>query len=144
MENNASATKLSKADLENGNVFAPRFDANGLMPAIVTDAVTGDVLMVAYMNAEALALTLKTGLAHFWSRSRQSLWLKGETSGNTLRVVDLLTDCDQDTLVVKVTMGGDGVACHTGRRSCFYRRVTLDKASGETNGGETRLAFISE
>jgi phosphoribosyl-AMP cyclohydrolase len=144
MENNAPATELSKADLENGVAFTPRFDANGLMPAIVTDAATSEVLMVAYMNAEALALTLKTGQAHFWSRSRKSLWLKGETSGNTLRVVELLTDCDQDTLVVKVTMGGDGVACHTGRRSCFYRRVTLDEASDETIAGEPRLAFIPE
>ncbi len=144
MVNITPAKELSKADLENGLLFAPRYDANGLMPAIVTDAETGEVLMVAYMNAEALSLTLKTGQAHFWSRSRKSLWLKGETSGNTLRVVELLTDCDQDTLVVKVTIGGDGVACHTGRRSCFYRRVTLDEACDETKGDEARLTFIAE
>ncbi|MEJ2227653.1 MAG: phosphoribosyl-AMP cyclohydrolase [Alphaproteobacteria bacterium] len=144
MTDNASEPKLSKAELEGGSVFAPRFDANGLMPAIVTDAKTGDVLMVAYMNAEALNLTLKTGQAHFWSRSRKSLWLKGETSGNVLHVVELLTDCDQDTLVVKVNMGGDAVACHTGRKSCFYRRVKLSEPSDDMNGGEVSLAFIPD
>jgi phosphoribosyl-AMP cyclohydrolase len=109
--------------LEETLVFAPRFDANGLIPAIVTDAADGTVLMFAFMNAEALRLSQDTGLAHFWSRSRQSLWKKGETSGETLRIVELLTDCDQDVLQVKVTPEGQGLACHTGRRSCFYRRV---------------------
>ncbi|MFM8746605.1 MAG: phosphoribosyl-AMP cyclohydrolase [Aestuariivirga sp.] len=111
------------SDLEETLAFQPRFDANGLIPAIVTDAGDGTVLMFAFMNAEALRLSQKTGLAHFWSRSRQSLWKKGETSGETLRIVEILTDCDQDVLQVKVAPQGRGLACHTGRRSCFYRRV---------------------
>jgi len=109
--------------LEETLAFTPRFDASGLIPAIVTDARDGTVLMFAFMNAEALRLTQETGLAHFWSRSRQSLWKKGETSGETLRVIEMLTDCDQDVLQVKVAPQVRGVACHTGRRSCFYRRV---------------------
>ena len=116
--------------LEDTLDFQPRFDANGLIPAIVTDARDGTVLMFAFMNAEALRLSQETGLAHFWSRSRQALWKKGETSGETLRVVEMLTDCDQDVLQVKVEMQGRGHACHTGRRSCFYRRV---------DGGKLRM-----
>jgi phosphoribosyl-AMP cyclohydrolase len=115
--------------LEETLVFQPRFDGNGLIPAIVTDARDGTVLMFAFMNAEALRLSQETGLAHFWSRSRQALWKKGETSGETLRVVEMLTDCDQDVLQVKVEMQGLGRACHTGRRSCFYRRVDGGKLS---------------
>ena len=107
--------------------FRPRFDASGLITAIVTDADDGALLMVAHMNAEALRLTLETGLAHFWSRSRQSLWKKGETSGETLRVSEILTDCDQDALQLKVHLQGKGAACHTGRRSCFYRRLEAGK-----------------
>jgi phosphoribosyl-AMP cyclohydrolase len=110
--------------LEDGLVFQPRFDDKGLIPAIVTDAKDGAVLMLAYMNDEALRLTRETGEAHFWSRSRKSLWRKGATSGETQRVVDLRTDCDQDTILLTVSLQGKGVACHTGRRSCFYRRVT--------------------
>jgi phosphoribosyl-AMP cyclohydrolase len=115
--------------LEETLVFQPRFDGNGLIPAIVTDARDGTVLMFAFMNAEALRLSRETGLAHFWSRSRQALWKKGETSGETLRIVEMLTDCDQDVLQVKVEMQGLGRACHTGRRSCFYRRVDGGKLS---------------
>jgi phosphoribosyl-AMP cyclohydrolase len=133
-------TTPTKAELEVGATFLPRFDADGLLPAIVTEAASGDVLMVAYMNAEALSLTLKTNVAHFWSRSRKKLWLKGETSGNTLHVVEILTDCDQDTLVVKVNIGGDAVACHTGRKSCFYRRVEAD--AGTPSG--VKLTFVGE
>ena len=107
--------------------FRPRFDSSGLITAIVTDADNGALLMVAHMNAEALRLTLETGLAHFWSRSRQSLWKKGETSGETLRVSEILTDCDQDALQLKVHLQGKGAACHTGRRSCFYRRLEAGK-----------------
>jgi phosphoribosyl-AMP cyclohydrolase len=109
--------------LEETLAFQPRFDAQGLIPAIVTDARDGTVLMFAYMNAESLRLTQETGLAHFWSRSRQALWKKGETSGEILKVAEILTDCDQDVLQVKVEPQGTGVSCHTGRRSCFYRRV---------------------
>jgi phosphoribosyl-AMP cyclohydrolase len=109
--------------LEDGLDFQPRFDDNGLIPAIVTDARDGTVLMLAYMNEEALRLTRQTGEAHFWSRSRQSLWRKGATSGETQRVVDMRTDCDQDTILLTVALQGKGVACHTGKRSCFYRRL---------------------
>ncbi len=116
---------LSKRELEEGRVFAPRYDGAGLIGAIVTDAAGGGVLMFAYMNAEALRLTLETGEAHFWSRSRQALWRKGETSGNRLLVEEVRTDCDQDVLWVSVKLSGEA-ACHTGRRSCFYRRVTPD------------------
>jgi phosphoribosyl-AMP cyclohydrolase len=109
---------------EETNVFAPIFNAEGLIPAIVTDASGGDVLMFAFMNREALRLTIDTGEAHFWSRSRGSLWRKGETSGDNQRVVEILTDCDQDTILLRVEPRGSGNACHTGRKSCFYRRVT--------------------
>lgn len=112
------------ADIEEGVAFAPKFDANGLIPAIVTDAHSGDVLMVAWMNAEALAATLKDGLATFFSRSRGKLWRKGETSGETLKVVEARTDCDQDVIWLKVEPQGRGAACHTGRKSCFYRIIT--------------------
>jgi phosphoribosyl-AMP cyclohydrolase len=101
------------------------FDKDGLLPAIVTDAAGGEVLMFAWMNLEALEATLQTGYAHFWSRSRARQWLKGEESGNRLRIVEALTDCDQDVLVLRVAVEGDGVACHTGARSCFYRRLQL-------------------
>lgn len=113
----------TKAALEEGTAFTPRFDASGLLTAVVTDQADGMLLMVAHMNAEALELTLSTRIAHFWSRSRGSLWKKGETSGNVLTVTEISTDCDQDTVWLKVRVEGDGVACHTGRRSCFYRIV---------------------
>jgi phosphoribosyl-AMP cyclohydrolase len=119
-----------KSELDEAAIFTPRFDEHGLMPAIVVDAAGGDVLMVAYMNAESLALTISTGEAHFWSRSRGEIWRKGATSGNVLRVVELRTDCDQDTLLLRAELTGEGVACHTGRRSCFYRAVTAPDADG--------------
>jgi phosphoribosyl-AMP cyclohydrolase len=118
----------------------PRFDANGLMGAIVAEVASGEVLMFAFMNEEALARTLETGEAHFWSRSRQSLWRKGETSGNVLRVVEMRTDCDQDCLLIRVTIAGDGAACHTGRKSCFYRRIEMP----ETRGAASSLRFIDD
>jgi phosphoribosyl-AMP cyclohydrolase len=105
--------------------FEPKFDADGLIPAIVTDAASGEVLMFAWMNADALAATLETRVAHFWSRSRGKLWKKGEDSGNTLAVTEARVDCDQDILWLKVTVAGAGVACHTGARSCFYRALSL-------------------
>lgn len=113
----------SKDELENGTEFMPRFDEKGLISTIVVEASSGQVLMFAFMNAEALALTIETGEAHFWSRSRNSLWRKGETSGNVLRIVEMRTDCDQDVVLLSVAMSGDGVACHTGQKSCFYRRI---------------------
>jgi phosphoribosyl-AMP cyclohydrolase len=111
-------------------VFQPKFDADGLLPAIVTDAGSGEVLMFAWMNAEALRLTLATHIAHFWSRSRRRLWKKGEESGNLMRVSELRTDCDQDALWLQVTVTGKGVACHTGERSCFYRLLPLEAEPG--------------
>jgi phosphoribosyl-AMP cyclohydrolase len=112
-----------KAALEEGAAFAPRFDAAGLVTAVVTDADDGTLLMVAHMNAEALSFTLDTGIAHYWSRSRGQLWKKGETSGNVQHVVEIRTDCDQDAVWLKVRVAGDNATCHTGRRSCFYRTV---------------------
>ena len=111
---------------EEGLDFLPRFDSDGLLTCVTLDDRDGTVLMVAHMNAEALNLTLETGVAHYWSRSRVRLWRKGDTSGQTQHVVEVRTDCDQDALVMRVVPGGDGGACHTGRRSCFYRIVTRD------------------
>jgi phosphoribosyl-AMP cyclohydrolase len=110
-----------KAALEHGAAITPRFDANGLIACVATHAVTGEVLMLAWMNAEALRLTLETGQAHYFSRSRQALWKKGETSGHIQTVRELSIDCDQDAVWIKVEPLGDGGACHTGARSCFYR-----------------------
>jgi phosphoribosyl-AMP cyclohydrolase len=117
------------AEVEQGLTFQPHFDADGLIPAIVTDAASGEVLMFAFMNAEALALTLETRIAHFWSRSRRKLWKKGEESGNLLQVAEARTDCDQDVVWLRVTVAGAGVACHTGERSCFYRSLPLGEAA---------------
>ena len=124
-EPNPFASRGSKHEVEEGAAFAPCFDAEGLIVCITTEAETGDVLMVAYMNAEALALTMKTGIAHYWSRSRHTLWRKGDTSGQAQTIVEMRTDCDQDAILLKVKVGGDGGACHTGRHSCFYRRIEV-------------------
>jgi phosphoribosyl-AMP cyclohydrolase len=136
----AAHDATSKDELENGVRFAPRFDASGLMAAIVTDAASGEVLMLAFMNGDALARTLATGEAHFWSRSRHALWRKGETSGNVLRVVEMRTDCDQDCVLLRVEIGGDKAACHTGRGSCFYRRIETD----QPGASPARLSFIAD
>jgi phosphoribosyl-AMP cyclohydrolase len=106
---------------ETGDRLDPKFDEKGLITAIVTDRATGDLLMVAHMNRKALDLTIETGIAHFWSRSRQALWKKGETSGNVLSVTEMRIDCDQDALWLIADPAGP--ACHTGERSCFYRRL---------------------
>ena len=119
----AFAARGTPADVETGLAFQPKFDAAGLIPAIVTARGSGGVLMFAHMNAEALRLTLATGEAHFWSRSRNRLWKKGEDSGNVIKVHEMRTDCDQDVVWLVADVGGDGVACHTGQTSCFYRRV---------------------
>jgi len=113
----------SQPTIEDTTAFMPRFDGEGLLPAIVTDQVTGEVLMFAFMNREALERTLATREAHFWSRSRKKIWKKGEDSGNVLKIAEIRTDCDQDVLWIKAHIAGAGVACHTGARSCFYRRV---------------------
>lgn len=117
--------------VEEGHVFSPKFDANGLITCVVADAWTAEVLMVAHMNAEALAKTIESGEAWFFSRSRQRLWKKGETSGHIQRVIEMRVDCDQDALVLRVEQEG-GAACHTGRRSCFYRAVPLREKAGRT------------
>ncbi len=126
---NAKAGPSNATDREQGDVFMPKFDSSGLITAIACDSTSNEVLMVAFMNAEALAKTQATGFAHFWSRSRQSLWLKGETSGNKLEIADILVDCDQDALVLKVNPAGP--ACHTGARSCFYRKLDHNSAQGD-------------
>lgn len=107
---------------ESGTDLDPKFDANGLVTGVVTDHRTGDLLMVAHMNAEAIALTRATGVAHFWSRSRARIWKKGETSGHVLNVVEMRVDCDQDAIWIRAEPAGP--ACHTGQQSCFYRRIT--------------------
>ena len=123
------ANPASAAEVEGGTLFMPCFDADGLIGAIVTDASSGEVLMFAWMNAEALALTLSTRTAHFWSRSRKKLWRNGEESGNTLEVAEMRVDCDQDALWISARVRGNGVACHTGAKSCFYRRVRLPETA---------------
>ena len=118
------------AALEEGTALTPKFDADGLVTCVATEAATGDVLMVAHMNADALARTIATGEAWYFSRSRRALWRKGETSGHTQRVVEMRIDCDQDSVWIKVEQ--KIAACHTGRRSCFYRAVPLGKAGAVT------------
>src|SRR3954453_11695921 len=120
--------------VEEGRALSPKFDAGGLVTCVATDATSGDVLMVAHMNAEALARTIETGDAWYYSRSRRALWRKGESSGHVQHVVEMRVDCDQDAVWIKVEQEGAG-ACHTGRRSCFYRAVPL----GES--GAVRLEF---
>ena len=112
-----------KAELEEGETLTPRFDAAGLVTAVVTDAASGELLMVAHMNAEALDATIRTGTAHYFSRSRRTLWKKGETSGALQSVREIRVDCDQDAVWLKVDVAKPEDTCHTGRRSCFYRRV---------------------
>jgi len=121
--------------VETGTVLTPKFDRDGLIVAIAIDAKTSEVLMVAYMNEEALARTIATGEGWFWSRSRKQLWRKGDTSGNRLSIREMRVDCDQDAILLKVEVAGDGAACHRGYRSCFYRSVPM----GET--GEATLAL---
>ena len=133
----ADPATLSHSELEEGSVLAPRFDRDGLVTAMAVEVGSNDVLMLAHMNAEALQLTLETGEVHYWSRSRGKIWKKGETSGEVQRLVELRVDCDQDALLVLVEQTGRGAACHTGRRSCFYRRV-------EVTEGEARLVDTGE
>ena len=123
------APRATPDKVEGGHVFAPKFDAEGLIACVVTDAWSGEVLMVAHMNAEALGRTIETADAWFYSRSRKELWRKGAVSGHTQRVVEMRTDCDQDAIWIRVEQTGPG-ACHTGRRSCFYRAVRLKEPAG--------------
>jgi phosphoribosyl-AMP cyclohydrolase len=125
----------SLSDPEEGAALQPNFGPDGLVTCVAIDAESGEVLMVAHMNEAALHTTLATGVVHYWSRSRRALWRKGDTSGQTQSLVEMRVDCDQDAFLAFVEVGGDGGACHTGRRSCFYRRV-------EADGAGARLAFI--
>jgi phosphoribosyl-AMP cyclohydrolase len=127
----------SEAELEEGAALTPKFDTDGLVTCVATDSSTGDVLMVAHMNAEALAKTIATGEAWYFSRSRRALWRKGESSGHTQRVVEMRIDCDQDAVWIKVQQ--QLAACHTGRRSCFYRSVPLGQ-----KGNAVKLEFHDE
>jgi phosphoribosyl-AMP cyclohydrolase len=127
------STSAEINDIEEGLEFQPKFDASGLVTCVATDADSGEVLMVAHMNDEAMRKTIASGEAWYFSRSRNSLWRKGETSGHVQRVVEMRMDCDQDAVWIRVEQ--TGAACHTGRRSCFYRRVT----AGESGA---RLSFV--
>ena len=127
------STSATTHEREEGLSFQPKFDASGLVTCVATDAATGDVLMVAHMNDEALRKTIETGEAWYFSRSRNALWRKGETSGHTQHVVEMRLDCDQDAIWIKVAQ--TGAACHTGRHSCFYRKI-------DAANGDTRLSFV--
>jgi len=127
------STSTHSHDREEGLEFQPKFDASGLVTCVATDAASGDVLMVAHMNDEALRKTIATGEAWYFSRSRNALWRKGESSGHTQRVIEMRMDCDQDAIWIRVEQ--TGAACHTGRKSCFYRKI-------ESTDGTTRLSFI--
>ena len=133
----AFAARTTVEQVEEGLALAPRFDADGLIPCITTDASTGDVLMLGYMNGEALQRTIATGEAHYWSRSRQCLWRKGATSGLVQEVVEMRIDDDQDAVWLRVRVTGSGASCHVGYRSCFYRSVEL----GGHPDGSARLVF---
>ncbi len=136
--------RTDKLSIETGPGFAPKFDADGLIVAIAQDAASGEVLMVAYMNAASLAQTLRCGEAVYYSRSRQEIWHKGKTSGHVQQVQAILTDCDQDALVLKVKQLGEG-ACHTGYRSCFYRCVEFPVSDPVTLGAAiTEKAYDAE
>lgn len=127
--NNVFAPRGAKAEVEEGLDFTPKFDADGLIPALAMDATTREPLMLAYMNAESLRRTVEIGEAVYWSRSRQEFWHKGATSGHTQKIVEIRTDCDQDALILVVEQVGAG-ACHTGRGSCFYRKVVATSDDG--------------
>ncbi len=133
---------MDKDTLENGDVFSPRYDDKGLIPCITINAENKEVLMFAYMNKESIELSLKTGEAHYWSRSRQEIWHKGATSGMVQNIISMRTDCDQDCLIIEVEMpkdeNGTVTSCHTGRTSCFYREVLLN------NPGEASLKFTED
>lgn len=136
----SSERSASAREVEEGTALMPRFDAAGLVTCVTTDADTGEVLMLAHMNREALARTIDTGEAWYWSRSRAALWHKGDTSGQVQSVIEMRVDCDQDAVWIKVRVAGDGGCCHTGRQSCFYRRVR----KGEAPGDEPVLEFAPQ
>jgi len=127
-ESSVFAKRTSVEQVEEGHDLAPKFDADGLLPVVTTSAETGDVLMLGYMNADALKLTIETGEAHYWSRSRQCLWHKGATSGLTQKTIDIRIDDDQDAIWLKVEVAGSGASCHVGYNSCFYRSIPSGKS----------------
>jgi phosphoribosyl-AMP cyclohydrolase len=134
------AARTSVEQVEEGYELAPKFDSHGLIPAVTTDAASGELLMVGYMNAEALAKTIETGEAHYWSRSRKALWHKGATSGLVQKVKELMIDDDQDCVWLKVDVAG-GASCHVGYRSCFYRRIPLGKTAKPLEFTERQKVF---
>ncbi len=127
MTDNAFAPRLTVEQVEEGDQLAPKFDGDGVLPVVTTDASTGEVLMLGYMNAEAFKRTVETGEAHYWSRSRKTLWHKGATSGLVQKVVDFRIDDDQDAVWLRVEVAGSGASCHVGYRSCFYRSVPVGR-----------------
>jgi len=132
--------RTTTAEIELGTTLQPKFDADGLIPCITTDHLTNEVLMFAFMNAESLAHTLRSGKATYWSRSRKKLWCKGEESGNVQLVKAVLTDCDQDVLLLKVESIG-GVSCHNGYKSCFYRQLSEEADPGDE--ASLKLQFVA-
>lgn len=128
--NDLFQARTSIEQVEEGHELAPKFDGEGLIPVVTTDFETGELLMHGYMNAEALAKTIETGEAHYWSRSRRTLWHKGATSGLTQRVAEMRIDDDQDAVWLRVNVDGNGASCHVGYRSCFYRSVPTGSAEG--------------
>jgi len=140
---NRFATRRSIEQVEEGTELAPKFDADGLIPAVTTDYASGELLMQGYMNAEALEKTIATGEAHYFSRSRQALWHKGSTSGLVQTVRELLIDDDQDCVWLRVEVAG-GASCHVGYRSCFYRRIPLRAAGTELEFTDTEKVFDPE
>ena len=134
------AARTSHAEVEEGTALAPKFDEHGLIPCIATDAATGEVLMFAYMNAEALQQTIELGEAVYYSRSRQELWHKGATSGHVQKVLEMRIDCDQDCIWLRVDTQGKA-SCHVGYRSCFFRSVPLGKPGAALQFAETKKLF---
>ena len=130
-----------KCNREEETQFSPKFDEKGLVTAVVTDATDGNLLMVAFMNEEALALTLETGIAHYWSRSRQKIWKKGESSGNLQKIEEIRVDCDQDALWLKVNVQCAGATCHTGHKSCFYRNLEMSNGVDTLEEDDKNLMF---
>lgn len=139
-ENQPFAARLTIEQVEEAHDLAPKFDADGLITCVTTDSATGDVLMLGYMNKDALILSIETGEAHYWSRSRQVLWHKGATSGLVQKIVDLRIDDDQDSVWMKVDVSGSGASCHVGYMSCFYRSIPL----GETPTEALKLVYKEE
>ncbi len=135
------APQEDKREVELGKQLAPRFNEDGLIPAIVTDAASGEVVMFAWMNRESLARTIECGEAVYWSRSRKEIWHKGATSGNTQKIIEMRIDCDQDALWLKVEVSGHGASCHNGYASCFYREIPTGEMRGKEKG---ELVFKQE